>query len=183
MHNIKRYLDGLTRYFDIQTGMIPSHNIRRFLYKYIFRVNIAKGAVIYYGTEIRNHSKLSIGRNTIIGDKAILDARNGIEIGDNVNFSTGVQIWTQQHAHRDPWFRCLSSPEYRVRIGDRAWIGPRVTILHSVSIGEGAVIAAGSVVTKDVAPFSIFAGIPARKIGDRNSDLKYELTESYVPFY
>lgn len=179
---IKRYVEGAYRYYDIQVGLIPSHHIRNFLYRRIFHVRLSKGGIIYYGAEIRSHSRLKIGRSSI-GDKAILDARNGIEIGDNVNFSTGVQIWTEQHSHKDPWFRCISGRSFGVRIDDKVWVGPRVTILHSVHIGEGAVVAAGSVVTKDVEPYAIVAGIPARKIGERNKDLKYSSMGKHLPFY
>lgn len=110
---------------------------------------------------------------TRIGDKSILDARNGIEIGVNVNFSSNVHIWTEQHYHRDPYFECNSDHSFEVIIENRAWIGPNVTILPKVVIGEGAVVAAGSVVTKNVDPFTIVAGLPAKKIGERNRDLKY----------
>lgn len=167
---------------DIETGKIPSHHIRRFIYKHIFTVRLADKAVIYYGAEIRSHHKLEIGEGSIIGDNAILDARNGIQIGKNVNFSSGVQIWTEQHAHRDPWFRCLSDSSFKVKIGDRAWIGPRTIILHGVEIGEGAVVAAGAIVTRNVEPYAIVAGVPAKKIGERNHDLRYEFDGSYSPF-
>ncbi|MFK1641101.1 DapH/DapD/GlmU-related protein [Bacteroides fragilis] len=69
-----------------------------------------------------------------------------------------------------------------VVIEDRVWIGPNAIILHSVTIGEGAVVAAGAVVTKDVPPFSIVGGIPAKVIGSRNSNLKYEFDGQYLPF-
>ncbi|MBD5303031.1 MAG: acyltransferase [Bacteroides sp.] len=180
---VVRYLNGFLRYMDIQTGILPSHHLRNYIYRHVFGVDMAKKSIIYYGAEIRQHSRLKIGEGSIIGDKAILDARNDIIIGKNVNFSTGVQIWTEQHAHSDPWFRCLSDESFRVVIGDRAWIGPRVTILHSVCIGEGAVVAAGAVVTKDVAPYTMVAGVPAKPIGNRNPDLRYEFDGSYLPFY
>lgn len=183
LRKVRRYMDGVVRYLDIQTGLIPSHHIRNFIYRNIFGVKLAERVVIYYGAEIRSHSGLEIGEGSIIGDKAILDARNGIILGRNVNISTGVQIWTEQHAHSDPWFRCMSDESFRVEIGDRVWVGPRVTILHSVRIGEGAVIAAGAVVTKDVEPYSIVAGMPAKKIGMRNSDLRYEFDGTHLPLY
>lgn len=173
---------GLIRYYDIQIGHIPSHIIRNLLYRNIFKVNLKKNAVIYYGAEIREHNKLTIGEGSIIGDKAILDARNGIEIGKNVNLSTGVSIWTEQHDHRDPEFKCNSSEKYKVTIEDRAWIGPNAIILHSVKIGEGAVVGAGSVVTKDVEPFTVVGGIPAKIINHRNQDLKYCFDGKYIPF-
>lgn len=176
------YLFGFVRYMDIETGKIPSHHIRRFIYKNIFGVKLSPKSVIYFGAEIRRHGNLEIGEGSIIGDNAILDARNRIIIGKNVVFASGVQIWTEQHAHRDPWFRCLSDTSFRVKIGDRAWIGPRTIILHGVEIGEGAVVAAGAVVTKDVAAYAIVAGVPAKQIGERNHDLRYEFDGSYSPF-
>ncbi len=165
------YIRGYMRYMDFQTGLIPSHHIRNFIYRRIFLVQMEQKVIICWGAEIRCPGKLKIGKGSIIGDKALLDARNGITIGKNVNFSSNISIYTEQHDHRDPMFRCNSSDAFSVNIGDRAWIGPNAIILHGVHIGEGAVVAAGSVVTKDVPPFTIVAGVPARKIGLRNKNL------------
>lgn len=178
-----RYYGGLVRYYDIQVGFIPSHRIRNLIYRRIFGVNMAVDSVIYYGAEIREHSRLTIGRGSIVGDRALLDARNGIVIGDNVNMSSDINIYTEQHDHRDPYFRCNSGGHFGVKIDDRAWIGPRVTILHSVHIGEGAVVAAGAVVTKDVPSYTIVGGIPAIEIARRNTDLMYELNGEHFHFY
>lgn len=177
-----RKIRGYHRWMMIETGYIPSHHIRNFIYRNLYIVDMAANSVVYYGAEIRAGINLHIGEGSIIGDNVILDARNGIKIGRNVNFSSDVHIWTEQHDHSDPNFLCLSDSSYRVEISDRAWIGPGVTILHSVSIGEGAVVAAGSVVTKDVKPFSIVAGIPAKKIGERNKDLRYSLNGEHLSF-
>lgn len=182
MMEAARKLRGYHRWMMIETGHIPSHHIRNFIYRRLYLIDLAPNTAIYYGAEIRAGINLHIAEGTIIGDKAILDARNGIQIGQNVNFSSDVHIWTEQHDHSDPEFRCLSDSSYQVKICDRAWIGPSVTILHSVTIGEGAVVAAGSVVTKDVAPFSIVAGIPAKKIGERNRDLRYSLSGDHLSF-
>ena len=180
---IRRYLLGYIRFIDINIGHIPSHTIRNMIYKHVFTVEMEKKAIIYYGAEIRCHSRLKIGKGSIIGDKSILDARNGIIIGQNVNISTNVSIYTEQHDHRDPYFRSNSDNSFRVKIGNRAWIGPNVIILHGVTIGEGAVIAAGAVVTKDVEPFTIVGGIPAKKIGERNKNLLYCFNGKHIPFY
>lgn len=180
---LRRYILGYIRFIDINIGHIPSHTIRNMIYKYVFMINMGKNSIIYYGAEIRCHSRLKIGKGSIIGDKCILDARNGIAIGDNVNMSTNVSIYTEQHDHRDSYFRSNSDFSFGVRIGNRAWIGPNVIVLHGVTIGEGAVIAAGAVVTKDVQPFDIVGGIPAGKIGERNRDLRYDFNGRYIPFY
>ncbi len=82
-------------------------------------------ATIYWGAEIRDHYKLKIGRGTIIGDHVILDARNGIEIGDNSNFYINVHIWTEQHDHRDPDFACNSSAAFKVTIRQPCLDRPR----------------------------------------------------------
>lgn len=180
---IGRYIQGYLRYMDFQVGLIPSWHIRRFIYRHFFGANIARGVVIYYGAEIRHHRRLMIGKGSNIGDRAILDARCGIEIGENVNFSTGVSIWTEQHDYNDPYFRCMPGKHGPVKIGNRVWIGPGAIILHSVTIGEGAVVAAGAVVTKDVPSYTLVGGVPAKRIGERNRDLRYELDDYYVPFY
>lgn len=176
-NSLIRLINGYIRYFVIKVGFIPSHTIRNFIYRKVLLVDMAEYAIIYFGSEIRAPYNLKIGKGTIIGDKSILDARNGIEIGENENFSSNVHIWTEQHDHRDPYFDCNSDDSFKVKIGNRAWLGPNVTILPKVNIGEGAVIAAGSVVTKDVEPFTIVAGLPAKKIGERNRDLKYVFEE------
>lgn len=180
---IRRYLYGYLRYADFQTGLIPSHHIRNFIYKNIFMVDMAEKSIIYWGAEIRGHSKVQIGKGSIIGDKAILDARRGIKIGDNVSFASEVHIWTEQHDYNDPWYRCNHGTSGEVVINDHVWIGPRVTVLQGVTIGEGAVVAAGAVVTKDVPPYTLVGGVPAKVIGERNRDLKYEFQGRYSPFY
>ena len=177
-----RYFEGYVRYADKKTSNIPSHTIRNIIYRNVFLLKLSKKSALYYGAEIRYHQNVFIDDNSIIGDNVILDARKGIFIGRNVNLSSGVQIWTEQHDHRDPYFRCLTDESFGVKIEDRAWIGPSVIVLHSVTIGEGAVVAAGAVVTKDVPPYTIVGGIPAIKIGERNKNLKYILDANPFPF-
>ena len=172
------FAEALYRYYDLQIGMIPSFRIRDFLYKKLFRVQMANDVVLHYGAEIRCHRKLVLGEGTIIGDKALLDARNGIRMGRYVNLSSNVQIYTEQHNHRDPLFGCYLSDKCCVTIDDRAWIGPSVIILPGVHVGEGAVVAAGAVVTKDVKPYAIVAGIPAKPVGERTKELTYRFIES-----
>ena len=129
-----------------------------------------------------DYSNIAVGNGTIIGDESKLDGRNGIIIGENVNFSTGVWIWTEQHDMNDPDFR-VNDKGGCVVVGDRAWLSTRTIILPRVQIGEGAVVAAGAVVTRDCEPFSVYGGIPAKKIAERNRNMQYQFSGSHVPFY
>lgn len=177
-----KVLSSILRYNLVLTSIVPSHHIRLFLYKFVFAMTIGKKAVIYYGAEIRSPWMISIGEGSIIGDKAILDGRYGIVIGKNVNFSTGVWLWTLQHDVNSPDFS-ITGQGAPITIGDRAWLSCRTVVLPGVSIGEGAVIAAGSVVTKDAESFSIQGGIPNKKIGERNKDLIYQFDGSHCHFF
>lgn len=179
---ISRVIQGFIRWKLIVLGKFPSHVFRNFVLKYIYRMDIKKSTIIYGGFEIREPWNISIGKHSIIGDNVKLDGRNGIFIGDNVNFSTGVWIWTDQHDMNDPYFRCLNQGG-KVIIEDRAWISCRVTILPKINIKEGAVIAAGAVVTKDCENFGVYGGVPAKKIANRNRELLYQLDGNYMPFF
>jgi Acetyltransferase (isoleucine patch superfamily) len=123
-------------------------------------------------------SKITIGDNTVINRFVYLDGRVPLYIGNNVNVSHYVLIQTLTHDPQNPDFICLERP---VAIMDHAWIGAKALIMPGVTVGEGAVIAAGAVVTKDVAPYTIVAGVPARKVGERNRDLRYR--SKYFPYF
>lgn len=181
--SLRLLAEGATRFVDINLSRVPSHTFRKFIYRQILGVQLEKDATIYYGAEIRAHNRLHIGQGSIIGDKALLDARNYIDIGKNVNLSSHVSIYTEQHDYQDPYFRREARKDCRVVLEDHVWIGPNAIILTGVTIGEGAVVAAGAVVTSDVPPFTVVGGIPARKIADRTHDLRYEFDGSPIPFY
>ena len=163
---------GWGRYVIFQIGQLPSCHIRRLLYK-MLGARVEKNAVFHFKTEIRDPWCLRVGKGSIIGDNAILDSRNGLIIGSNVNISSNVSIYTEQHDLRDPLFRCTEPERKMVIIGDRVWIGSNVIVLPGVKIGEGAVCCAGCVVTKDIEPFSVVAGIPAKKVNERPHNLEY----------
>lgn len=167
---------GGARFLMYHISMIPSIHLRRFLYKGL-GVVIEPKVIFHFKTEIRAPWLLRIGKGSIIGDNAIiLDARRGLFIGRNVNLSSNVSVYTLQHNHRDIYFRSPQSDELdmSVRIDDRVWLGANVIVLPGVHIGEGAVCCAGCVVTKDVEPFTVVAGIPAKKVGERPRNLLYE---------
>ena len=119
---------------------------------------------------------ISIGAGSIIGRYCLLDGRGGLTIGENVNISSYSIFISSGHEVDDPGFRGWVGP---TRVGDWAWIGIRATVLGGLTIGEGAVVAAGAVVTRDVDPYTVVGGVPARFIKERVRDLDYAL--SYRP--
>ena len=161
------------------TGALPSQRTRQWIYKRFYGLKLGRQSVIYHGCEIRDPHQVSIGDFTSIGDSCILDGRGGLTIGNSVNFSTGVWIWTMQHSVNDSAFGTESAP---VVIEDYAWVSCRAIVLPGVRIGRGAVVAAGAVVTKSVEPHAIVAGTPAKQIGERSSELNYQL-KSCVHFW
>lgn len=174
---------GIMRFAIFNIGTIPSNSLRKLIYRMLCG-RIESNVTIHFGTEIRCPRKLRIGKGTIIGDNAILDARCGLTMGENVNLSSNVSIYTLQHDHRDPYFRCNETQKkMSVEINDRAWLGSNVIVLPGVHIGEGAVCCAGCVVTKDVPPYTVVAGIPAKKVGERPKVLKYEFKGKTCAFY
>ena len=172
-----------SKYFMHKTKMLPSHRLRMWIYHHVLRANVEKNVVIYFGVEIRSAEKLHISEGSIVGDNCVLDARNGITIGKNVNLSSEVHIWTEQHDYRSPSFDSYGTSDMQVVIGDHVWIGSNTIILPRVSIGEGAVVCAGAVVTKDVPPYSVVAGVPAKVISERPRNLNYSFSGGHSRFY
>jgi acetyltransferase-like isoleucine patch superfamily enzyme len=170
--SVIRWLQGLRFLLSRAVGHLPSHCLRLLIYRRFFGLHASRSTHIYGRLELRKASGVRIGDRTIVGHDNVLDGRGGITLGKDVNLSSQVAIWTMQH---DP-----QSAEFGVRVGevvvgDRAWLSFRSTILPGVTIGTGAVVAAGAVVTADVASHSIVGGIPARPIGRRAEDLRYQL--------
>lgn len=176
---LNRKIPESNRYLLYHISMLPWMGIRKILYRSL-GARIARNVQIHFRTEIRAIENLKIGEGSILGDNALLDARNGLSIGKNVNISSNVSFYTQQHNYRDPLFRCNQTFKQSIEIEDRAWIGPNVLVLPGVKIGEGAVCGAGSVVVKDVEPWTVVAGIPAQKINDRPIEQEYNFKSNLL---
>jgi len=165
-------------YSDFVMNHIFSHvlgwRIRK-IYILICGAKIGKGSRIDMNFSIQDADKLIIGNHSHVNRQCILDARGGLHIKDCVSISQRVAIITGSHDQNSPNFDYVKK---NVVINDYVWIGFGATILGGVEIGKGAVVSAGAVVTKDVEPFAIVGGIPAKKIGERNRDLKYIPLES-----
>jgi acetyltransferase-like isoleucine patch superfamily enzyme len=156
-----------------------SKHLRVFILR-LMGSKIAKGVSIYRNGHIWEGSNMEIGGGSTIGYKVHLDDRRGIIIGQNVTIASEVMIWTLHHDYNDIQFKAIGGP---VAIGDYVWICSRAIILPGVTIGQGAVIAAGSVVTKDVPAWTVVGGVPAKKIAERERK-KYDYMPSkyWFPF-
>jgi maltose O-acetyltransferase len=171
-------LELLTGFLWWFVGVIPFHLIRKFFYV-LSGMDIGRKSYIHMFARIYHPINIKIGNGTIIGEKVTLDGRKqlpnskgGLEIGNHVDIASEVMIWTSEHDLKSANFSAI---EEKVTIGDYVFIGPRAIILPGVTIGKGAVVAAGAVVTKNVAEYEIVGGVPAKKIGERDRNLKYTL--------
>lgn len=151
----------------------PIEKVRHYFYKKFLKIEIGKHTHLsmnIFITGFHKKPEIKIGDHCVINRQTYLDGRMGIEIEDNVNISFGCTILTLQHEVQSPNFECKGS---KVVIKKNAWIGLKAIIMPGVEIGEGAVVGAGAVVTKNVSPYTIVAGVPAKPIGIRNSNLSY----------
>lgn len=164
-------LGDLRLYALTLTGHVPSHRLRNLVYRRA-GVQLARSSSIHWRARFFAPEGLSIAGWTTIGNDAFFDAREGISIGSSVNIAAEVRIYTREHDIHDPGFAEIGGP---VVIEDYAYLGTRVTVLPGVRIGKGAVVASGAVVTRDVAPYVMTGGVPAKPIGERSRDLRYRL--------
>lgn len=176
-HSPYDYLVGLSLLIAFAIGRIPILAVRHFVYARL-GMRIGQGSTIHWRLVPRTPHKISIGRNSIIGNDAFIDGRYGVTIGNNVNIGDHVSMYTTAH---DPQSVDFGIKTGEIRIGDYVYLGARVIVLQGITIGKGAVAAAGSVVTDDVEPYAIVAGVPAKKIGERRQDLDYTLNY-HLPF-
>ena len=154
------------------TGWLPFHGLRMLVYRYLLRIRIGAGSSIHRGCRFYRPSAVQIGAHTVINRDVLLDGRMGLTIGENVSISEGVAMFTLEHDPNSPTFEHRGGA---ICVGDRVFVGARAVVLPGITLGEGAVVAAGAVVTHDVSPFTIVAGVPARPIGERRRDLTYSL--------
>lgn len=153
-------------------GCIPSHTIRLLLYRTLFGVSIGPRSSVHMRCRFYDPSSVTIGRNSIINRGVLLDGRYPLTIGNNVSVSEEVMFLALEHDLDSPTFDNRGAP---IVVKDRVFVGTRALILPGVTIGEGAVVAAGAVVTRDVEPYTIVTGVPARFLRQRSRNLEYKL--------
>jgi acetyltransferase-like isoleucine patch superfamily enzyme len=135
--------------------------------------HISIGSNVYIGhyAVLRGYEsgEMTIGDDTWIGQFCYINSAGGVKIGSRVGIGPGVKIMSSQHGEEGrqvPVMMC--DLEFaRVTIQDDCDIGMGAIILPGRTVGRGSIVGAGAVVTRDVEPYSIVAGVPARKIGER----------------
>ena len=144
-----------------------SKALRRLACRWLF-LKVGKSINIEHGAYFGKGSEISIGDYSGIGLNARLSGP--ITIGHHVMMGPDVMIYTANHQTSDletPMMMQGDSEAQAVTIGDDVWIGARVIILPGVQIGKGAILAAGSIITKDVPAMTVVGGNPARMIKQR----------------
>ena len=175
----RRVLAGsvLNLLYNGWVGRLPSRTLRQAYLRHHLG-DLGAGAAVQMGCRFLNGRRVFLGERTVVNFGCLLDGRRySIHTGADVSIGPEAAILTLGH---NPQAADFADQGGEVHIGDRAWIAFRATVLPGVRIGEGAVVAAGAVVTRDVEPFTIVAGVPARPVGKRNSALEYRL--QHQPF-
>ncbi len=160
----EEYVGWITRNLPSMEGML----VRYGFYKLLFK-KIKSLALIYPGVYFTHTYGIEAGHNFSVNSGAILDGRGGITIGDGVMIGPHTAIYSSGHNYTqtDRPMTSLDHVIAPVIISDDVWIGAHVCITGGITIGRGAIVAAGAVVTKDVEPYTIVSGVPAHVIGKR----------------
>jgi len=154
---------------------LPSRTIRMLFYRKVMKYAIGKQSFIFMDCTFDCTVNFGMKNNSVINTKCRLDNKAGIYIGENVSISQEVMILSADH---DPDSACFAARDKVVHIEDYVFIGSRAIIMPGVTIGEGAVVAAGAVVTRSVEPYVIVAGVPAEVIKARPRNLDYKIKYS-----
>ena len=150
---------------------IPSRHLRKWFYKCL-GAKIGNKTVICRRAELLFPKGLELKDNVAVGWFVDLDARGGIFVDHDTNLSSHTKFITGSHDIDDSNYTASFKP---IRIGHHCWVGTGAIVLQGVTIGDGAVVAAGAVVTKDIPPYEVWGGVPAKFIRKRSTDLQYEV--------
>lgn len=148
--------------------------------------SVGQNVYINRGYQIAGSKNIHIADHVWIGKNCLLGGEGGIRIGQGSIISHNVEIWTTNHHFKGDDLQFLPYDKkfiYKpVIIEDNVWIGSRVIITPGATIGEGCVVGAGAVVTKDLPPCTIAGGNPAKKIGERDKE-QYERLKAEGKIY
>ena len=175
LHKIFEFMTGLKWYlFNNCITHFPVHFIRIFFLRNMLGLKVGRSCFIHMGS--RFSGNISIGNNVIIGRNCVFLGE--IIIKNNVSITAETYVFATSHLIDSPTFETVYKP---VIIEDHVWIGARAMVLPGVTIGRGAVLGAASVATKDLLPFSVCVGSPAKEVRKRSEAINYTL--SYSPYF
>jgi len=175
---------------DIGSNCIIEKNVRFYAPHRIHignRVFIGEGNFVdaaYKGSEIRFKDDVHLSRGVVlravggkilidervnVGARSVIDGADDVEVGRYSLLSNNVELMSGNHVYKDPHtpIRFQGRETGKISIGEDVWLGAYVIVLPGVTIGKGSVIGAGAVVTKDISPYSIAVGVPAKVIKKR----------------
>jgi putative colanic acid biosynthesis acetyltransferase WcaF len=141
----------------------PFHAWRAFLLR-CFGAKLGKNCHVYGRARIWAPWNLTCDEQATIGDEAIVYNPGPVTMGSHAIISQQAYLCGATHDYEDPKFPLVAFP---ISIGSYAWVCARATVQPGVSVGEGAVLALGSVATHDLLPWTVYGGVPARKIKAR----------------
>jgi putative colanic acid biosynthesis acetyltransferase WcaF len=124
----------------------------------MFGSKIGKGVVLKSGVKIKFPWRLEVGDHSWVGEDVWIDNLASVRIGSHACVSQGAYLCTGSHDWSSPSFDLIVKP---ITVGDNAWVAAKSTVGPGVTVGEGAVLGLGSTTSKDLEPWSIYAGSPA----------------------
>jgi putative colanic acid biosynthesis acetyltransferase WcaF len=154
---------GLVYSVCFRTSPRPFHRWRAFLLR-CFGAKLGRNVHIYPKASIWAPWNLVCADQATIADEAIIYNPSIVSLGSHAIVSQQAYVCGATHAYEDPNFALVSFP---ISIGEYAWVCARATVQAGVQVGDGAILALGSVASRDLEPWWVYGGIPARKIKAR----------------
>jgi acetyltransferase-like isoleucine patch superfamily enzyme len=121
---------------------------------------------VFSGNTFVGTATFAVGKRSFVNNANYFECRAPITIGQDTSIGMSSMFVTSDHPIDADGRYSLDACGLPIRIGDRCWIGARVTVVPGVTIGDDVVVGAGSVVTRDCAPGGLYAGVPARRVRD-----------------
>jgi len=162
-NRLLRFAWGIVNAILFRPSPRPMHAWRSFLLR-AFGATMGKSCHIYPGAKIWAPWNLICGYQATIADGVTVYNPKTVTLGTHAIISQDAYLCGATHDYENPNFPLISS---EISIGAFAWVCARATVQPGVSMGEGAVLALGAVATRDLEAWSVYAGIPARKIKNR----------------
>lgn len=175
LHQLAWFFVGLPL---LRSGFIPFSSFRVVLLR-LFGATVGSGVIIKPGVRVKYPWRLTVGDHCWLGEDCWIDNLADVRLGSNVCVSQGTYFCTGNHDWTDPSFGLLVKP---IVLHDGSWAGAKAVLTPGVTLGECAIAAAGSVVTKDIPPYEIHAGNPAafvkqRRVGSQQFKEEVSISE------